>query len=78
MTGYNNQTADDGSRFEVVFLADGNAVGQAVELNSTSLTARLYDEDLAGKAGSMVGFIFIIRVHMAHRYRMVAALRSSF
>lgn len=54
ISGYAEQTVDDGSRFEVIFMADGEDVGNAVTLNATYLEARLYDADLSGKAGTSV------------------------
>ena len=54
ISGYDQQIVDDGSRFEVTFMADGIPVGRNVTLNSTLLEARLYDDDLAENAGTSV------------------------
>ena len=66
ISGYAQQTVDDGSRFEVVFMADGENVGNVVSLNSTNLEARLYDADLSGKAGSSVNTSVCNKIKFSH------------
>lgn len=60
INGHDMPSEDDGSRYEIFFLENGADIGDSVTVSAGNAMAKVYDDQLSGKAGRMVRTILFL------------------